>query len=69
MTTPAVVILTDPRQCQLAGTEMLIHALLQVQQLNEVGLPASAGILHHPASDEICRGLLSSQSCAANSRY
>ena len=44
MTTP-VVILNDPRQCQLADTEMLIHALLQVQQLNEAGAAGFAGIL------------------------
>jgi hypothetical protein len=50
MTNPAVVILTDPGRCQLADAEALIQALLQVQQLNEAGVPASQAFCDHPAA-------------------
>jgi hypothetical protein len=50
MSTPAVVILTDPAQCQLAEAETLVQALLQVQQLNKAGVPASQAFCDHPAA-------------------
>jgi hypothetical protein len=50
MSNPAVVILTDPAGCQLADAETLMQALLQVQQLNEAGVPASQAFCDHPAA-------------------
>jgi hypothetical protein len=50
MSNPAVVILTDPAQCQLAEAETLVQALLQVQQLNKAGVPASQAFCDHPAA-------------------
>jgi hypothetical protein len=50
MSNPAVVILTDPARCQLAEAETLVQALLQVQQLNEAGVPASQTFCDHPAA-------------------
>jgi hypothetical protein len=50
MTNPAVVILTDPARCQLAEAETLLQALLQVQQLNKAGVPASQAFCDHPAA-------------------
>ena len=50
MTSPAVVILTDPARCQLADADVLLRALLQVQQLNDAGVPASQAFCDHPAA-------------------
>jgi hypothetical protein len=50
MSNPAVVILTDPARCQLAEAETLVQALLQVQQLNNAGVPASQAFCDHPAA-------------------
>jgi hypothetical protein len=50
MSNPAVVILTDPAQCQLADAETLVQALLQVQQLNASGVPSSQTFCDHPAA-------------------
>jgi hypothetical protein len=50
MSNPAVVILTDPARCQLAEAETLVQALLQVQQLNKAGVPASQAFCDHPAA-------------------
>jgi hypothetical protein len=50
MSNPAVVILTDPGRCQLAEAETLVQALLQVQQLNQAGVPASQALCDHPAA-------------------
>jgi hypothetical protein len=50
MTNPAVVILTDPARCQLAGAETLMQALLQVQQLSNAGVPASQAFCDHPTA-------------------
>jgi hypothetical protein len=50
MTSPAVVILTDPAQCQLADADVLLKALLQVQQLSNAGVPASQAFCDHPAA-------------------
>ena len=50
MTSPAVVILTDPARCQLADADVLLKALLQVQQLSDAGVPASQAFCDHPAA-------------------
>ena len=50
MTNPAVVILTDPAHCELADADALLQALLQVQQLNSAGVPASQTFCDHPAA-------------------
>jgi hypothetical protein len=50
MSNPAVVILTDPAQCQLADAETLVQVLLQVQQLNAEGVPSSQTFCDHPAA-------------------
>lgn len=49
MTSPAVVILTEPAHCELAGAKVLLQALLQVQQLSEAGIPVSQAFCDHPA--------------------
>lgn len=49
MTSPAVVILTEPAHCELAGAKVLLQALLQVQQLSEAGIPVSQTFCDHPA--------------------
>lgn len=50
MTSPAVVILTDPARCQLGDADVLLKALLQVQQLGSAGVPASQAFCDHPAA-------------------
>ena len=50
MTSPAVVILTDPASCQLADADGLLKAVLQVQQLSHAGVPTSQAFCDHPAA-------------------
>jgi len=50
MTNPAVVILTDPARCELADADALLKALLEVQQLNSAGVPASQAFCDHPTA-------------------
>jgi hypothetical protein len=50
MTAPAVVILTDPARCELGDADVLLKALLQVQQLGNAGVPASQAFCDHPAA-------------------
>ena len=50
MTNPAVVILTDPTRCELADADALLEALVQVQQLNSAGVPASQAFCDHPTA-------------------
>ena len=50
MTSRAVVILTEPERCELAGGEVLTQAMLQIQQLNKAGLAASQAFCDHPAA-------------------
>ncbi|MGH6945085.1 MAG: hypothetical protein ACREH6_12800 [Geminicoccaceae bacterium] len=50
MTSPAVVILTDPARCGLADAQVLVQALLEVQQLNQAGVGASQAFCDHPAA-------------------
>jgi hypothetical protein len=49
MTSPAVVILTEPTHCELADAGTLVQALLQVQQLNQAGVSVSQAFCDHPA--------------------
>jgi hypothetical protein len=46
----AVVILTEPERCDLASADVLMQAVLQIQQLNNAGLAASQAFCDHPAS-------------------
>jgi hypothetical protein len=46
----AVIILTEPERCELAGADVLMQAVLQIQQLNKAGLAASQAFCDHPAS-------------------
>jgi hypothetical protein len=50
MTNRTVVILTEPARCELADAEMLVQAVLEVQQLNKAGLSASHAFCDHPAA-------------------
>jgi len=50
MTSPAVVILTDPARCQLADADTLVKALLELQQLKQAGVPMSQAFCDHPAA-------------------
>jgi hypothetical protein len=50
MTGRAVVILTDPARCELGDTDVLVQAVLQVQQLSEAGLAPSQAFCDHPAA-------------------
>ena len=50
MTSRAVVILTEPEQCELAGPDVLVQAMLEVQQLSKAGLAASQAFCDHPAA-------------------
>jgi hypothetical protein len=50
MSNPAVAILTEPALCQLGGAEILVQALLQLQQLNNAGVSASQAFCDHPAA-------------------
>jgi hypothetical protein len=50
MTSRAVVILTEPEQCELAGPDALVQAMLEVQQLSKAGLAASQAFCDHPAA-------------------
>jgi hypothetical protein len=50
MTSRAIVILTDPAQCELADADMLVQAVLQIQQLNKAGLASSQAFCDHPAA-------------------
>jgi hypothetical protein len=50
MNSSAVVILTEPERCELAGPDVLMQAFLQVQQLNKAGLAPSQAFCDHPAS-------------------
>jgi hypothetical protein len=49
MTSPAVVILTEPTHCELADADTLVQALLQAQQLSQAGVPVSQAFCDHPA--------------------
>jgi hypothetical protein len=49
MTSPSVVILTEPERCDLADADALVEALLQVQQLSQAGVPVSQTLCDHPA--------------------
>lgn len=46
----AVIILTEPERCELAGADVLMQAVLQIQQLNKAGLAPSQAFCDHPAS-------------------
>jgi hypothetical protein len=46
----AVVILTEPARCGLGDTDVLVQAMLQVQQLNQAGLAPSQAFCDHPAA-------------------
>jgi hypothetical protein len=50
MTSRAVVILTEPERCELASPDILMQAVLQIQQLNKAGLAASHAFCDHPAA-------------------
>jgi hypothetical protein len=49
MTSPAVVILTEPERCDLADADALVEALLQVQRLGQAGMSVSQTLCDHPA--------------------
>lgn len=50
MTSRTVVILTEPERCELAGADVLMQAVLQLQQLNKAGIAASQTFCDHPAA-------------------
>jgi hypothetical protein len=50
MTSRAVIILTEPEQCELAGPDVLVQAMLEVQQLSKAGLAGSQAFCDHPAA-------------------
>jgi hypothetical protein len=50
MTGRAVVIMTDPARCELGDTDVLVQAVLQVQQLSEAGSAPSQAFCDHPAA-------------------
>ena len=50
MSNRAVVILTEPEHCELAGADVLTQAMLQLQQLNNAGLTVSQTFCDHPAA-------------------
>lgn len=50
MSNRTVVILTEPEQCERADPNMLVQAVLQLQQLNAAGLAASQAFCDHPAA-------------------
>ena len=57
MTNPAVVILTDAASCELADPDALLQALVEVQQLNNAGVPASQAFCDHPTAAMPARSL------------
>jgi hypothetical protein len=50
MSSRAVVILTEPDRCELAGADILTQAVLEIQQLNKAGLAASQAFCDNPAA-------------------
>ena len=50
MSSRAVVILTEPERCELAGPDLLMAAVLQIQQLNKAGVATSQTFCDHPAA-------------------
>jgi hypothetical protein len=49
MSNRAVVILTEPERCELTEPDMLMQAILEIQQLNKSGIAASQTFCDHPA--------------------
>jgi hypothetical protein len=50
MTSPSVVILTEPANCALADGQLLLQAVLQAQELSREGLPVSQAFCDNPAA-------------------
>jgi hypothetical protein len=50
MSNRAVVILTEPERCELTEPDMLMQAVLEIQQLNKAGIAASQTFCDHPAA-------------------
>jgi hypothetical protein len=52
MTSPSLVILTEPANCALADGQLLLQAVLQAQQLSREGVPVSQAFCDNPAAAE-----------------
>lgn len=50
MSQPTVVILTEPERCDLADPDLLLQAVLQLQQISAAGMGASRAFCDHPAA-------------------
>ena len=50
MTSPSVVILTEPANCELADGQLLLQALVQAQELSREGVPVSQAFCDNPAA-------------------
>ena len=52
MTSPSVVILTEPANCDLADRQLLLRALLEAQELSREGVPIFQAFCDNPAAAE-----------------
>ena len=50
MASPSIVILTEPANCQLVDSQLLLEALLQAQQLSREGVPVAQTYCDNPAA-------------------
>jgi hypothetical protein len=50
MASPSFMILTEPAKCELVGDQLLLQAVLQMQQLSKEGVPVSQAFCDNPAS-------------------
>jgi hypothetical protein len=50
MTSPSIVILTEPANCQLVDSQLLLEAMLQAQQLAREGVPVTDAYCDNPAA-------------------
>jgi hypothetical protein len=50
MTSPSVVILTEPANCELADGQLLLQALVEAQELSSEGVPVSQAFCDNPAA-------------------